>query len=134
MIDKTEEQIRKRWQGDIANPKVTVCTITFNHKDFIEQALDSFLRQETTFPFEIIVHDDLSTDGTKEIIEQYEKKYPIIISLTKGNVLSFSNRKNKNRTYRPNSFRVLILFLIDRLDNIRIFFFILFYYLFCSIS
>jgi glycosyltransferase involved in cell wall biosynthesis len=79
MIDKTEEQIRKRWQGDIANPKVTVCTITFNHKDFIEQSLDSFLRQETTFPFEIIVHDDLSTDGTKEIIEQYEKKYPNII-------------------------------------------------------
>lgn len=60
-------------------PLVSICCITYNHEKYISDALDSFLMQKTTFPFEIIVHDDASTDNTATIIKEYEKKYPNII-------------------------------------------------------
>ena len=60
-------------------PKVTILCTAYNHKDFIGKALDSFVMQKTNFPFEVIVHDDASTDGTTDIIREYEKKYPHII-------------------------------------------------------
>lgn len=63
------------------NPKVTVVCITYNQEKYIGQALDSFLMQKTNFPFEIVVHDDKSTDGTIKILESYQKKYPDIVSL-----------------------------------------------------
>lgn len=59
--------------------KVSICCATYNHEKYIAQALDSFLMQKTTFPFEVIVHDDASTDGTRAIIERYETKHPNII-------------------------------------------------------
>lgn len=62
-------------------PKVTVVCITYNQEKYIAQALDSFLMQKTSFPFEIVVHDDKSTDGTIKILESYQKKYPDIIRL-----------------------------------------------------
>ncbi len=50
--------------------------VTFNHVNYIRKALDSFLMQKTNFAFEILVHDDASTDGTGEIIREYAEKYP----------------------------------------------------------
>ena len=50
--------------------------VTFNHVNYIRKALDSFLMQKTDFAFEILVHDDPSTDGTSEIIREYEARYP----------------------------------------------------------
>ena len=55
---------------------VSVNCVTYNHKDYIRQALDSFLMQKTSFEFEILVHDDASTDGTGDILREYEKKVP----------------------------------------------------------
>lgn len=55
---------------------VSISCITFNHAPFIRQCFDSFLMQKTDFKFEILIHDDASTDGTKEIIEEYTLKYP----------------------------------------------------------
>lgn len=63
------------------NPVVTVACVTYNHVKFIRQAIDSFLMQKTTFPFEIIIHDDASTDGTVDIIKKYAKKYPDVIKI-----------------------------------------------------
>ena len=59
--------------------KATILCMTYNHVNYIAQALDSLVCQKTNFPFEIIIHDDASIDGTREIIEKYEKKYPNII-------------------------------------------------------
>lgn len=56
--------------------KVSVLCITYNQVEYIEACLDNILSQETNFEYEIIVHDDASTDGTREIVEKYEKKYP----------------------------------------------------------
>ena len=58
---------------------VSVSCITFNHAPYIRACLDGFLMQKTSFVFEILIHDDCSTDGTREIIEEYSKKYPDII-------------------------------------------------------
>lgn len=58
---------------------VSVSCITFNHAPYIRACLDGFLMQKTSFIFEILIHDDCSTDETREIIEEYSKKYPDII-------------------------------------------------------
>ena len=58
---------------------VSILTMTYNHAPYISQALDSFLMQKTDFPFEIIIHDDASTDGTAEIIRKYADLYPELI-------------------------------------------------------
>ena len=50
--------------------------VTFNHVNYIRTALDSFLMQKTDFAFEILVHDDASTDGTSDIIREYAARYP----------------------------------------------------------
>ena len=59
--------------------KVTVCAITYNHEKYIRKALESFVSQKTNFKYEVIIHDDASTDLTPEIIREFEKKYPDII-------------------------------------------------------
>lgn len=58
---------------------VSIRCLTYNHAPYIRQCLDGFVMQKTNFRFEAIVHDDASTDGTQDIIREYEKKYPDII-------------------------------------------------------
>lgn len=58
---------------------VTVCCLAYNHEKYIRKTLDGILMQKTTFPIEAIIHDDCSTDNTKQIIEEYHEKYPNII-------------------------------------------------------
>lgn len=77
MIEITQEQIMQNWNGEI--PLVSISCITYNHGPYIVQALNGFLMQKTTFPFEVLIHDDASTDGTTEIIKDYAQKYPEII-------------------------------------------------------
>jgi glycosyltransferase involved in cell wall biosynthesis len=61
---------------DTAGPKLSVCVLTYNHAQFISGCLQSILDQETAFDFEILVGDDCSTDGTTEIITDFERRYP----------------------------------------------------------
>lgn len=58
---------------------VSILTTAYNHAPYIAQTLDSFLMQKTNFQFEVIIHDDASSDGTADIILEYAKKYPDII-------------------------------------------------------
>lgn len=64
------------WQGDTAQPLVSICCITYNHEPYIEDALEGFLIQVTDFPYEILIHDDASTDRTADIIRENEAAYP----------------------------------------------------------
>lgn len=73
---RSEQEIMQNWKGDPCKPLVSICCITYNHETFIEDALEGFLIQETDFPFEILIHDDASTDKTADIIREYEAKYP----------------------------------------------------------
>ena len=81
MINRTEEDIITKWEGDVNKPLVSICCVTFNHEQFISEALDSFLMQETNFPFEICLGEDNSSDKTREICSQYAERYPNIIKL-----------------------------------------------------
>jgi len=60
-------------------PKVSICCVTYNHEPYIRDCLEGFLMQKTNFAFEILIHDDASTDKTADIIREYEKKYPDLI-------------------------------------------------------
>ena len=64
---------------DSPKPLVSICCITYNHKNYIRDCLEGFLMQKTNFPFEVLIHDDASTDGTIDILKEYQAKYPDII-------------------------------------------------------
>ena len=59
--------------------KVSIRCTVYNHEKYLKKCLDGFIMQKTNFLFEVIVHDDASTDNSAEIIREYEKKYPNII-------------------------------------------------------
>lgn len=75
-------------------PLVSVCCITFNHAPYIREAMDSFLAQEADFDFEIVVHDDCSTDGTADILRSYAEAHPgrVRLILQRENIYSRGER------------------------------------------
>ncbi|MBI5582153.1 MAG: glycosyltransferase [Deltaproteobacteria bacterium] len=77
-------------------PLVSVKMITFNHAPFIAQAIEGVLNQDTSFPFELVIGEDCSADGTGEIVHHYQKKYPDIIRI----VTSDQNVGMKKNSYR----------------------------------
>ena len=93
MIEKTEEEIMQNWEKS-THPVVTITCVVFNHEKFIEDTLDGFLSQITTFSFEVLLHDDVSTDGTIMIIEKYRKKFPNIIKTIYQDRNQYSQGKN----------------------------------------
>ncbi|HDR2326701.1 TPA: glycosyltransferase [Enterobacter kobei] len=104
MIELNEEQIKKNWVTSSDKIKVSICCIAYNQELYISEAIDSFLKQKTSFPFEILISDDCSSDATKEIIERYVRKFPSIIQSVgadknlgaNGNILNvFSHAKGK---------------------------------------
>lgn len=62
-----------------SEPLVSISCITYNHISYIRQCLDGFILQKTSFSFEVLIHDDASTDGTTDVIREYERIYPHII-------------------------------------------------------
>lgn len=71
------EKIRK--DCETIKPLVVIRCITYNHKNYIKDALEGFVNQKTSFPYVAIIHDDTSTDGTDKLIQEYAEKYPKII-------------------------------------------------------
>ena len=59
--------------------KVSVYCTAYNHGKYIRDCLDGFVKQKTDFKYEVIVHDDASTDDTAKIIKEYADRYPDII-------------------------------------------------------
>lgn len=72
-------------------PILDILIITYNQQSYISQAIDNILSQESNFSYRINIADDFSTDGTREIILGYKKRYPNIINL----ILSNSNKGAK---------------------------------------
>jgi len=59
-----------------SNPLVSVNCLTYNHESYLRKCLDGLLAQNTDFDYEILVHDDASTDGTPDIVREYAARYP----------------------------------------------------------
>lgn len=60
--------------------KVSVCIVTHNQKKYIQECLNGLLNQDCDFNYEIIVGDDASTDGTSDVVAEYAKRYPGLIT------------------------------------------------------
>ncbi len=60
-------------------PTVSICVTTYNHEDFIQEAIDSILAQQTNFPIEILIGEDGSDDKTREIVQRYEQQHKNLI-------------------------------------------------------
>ena len=65
----------------LKKPFVSISVTTFNQKNYIKDCLDGILNQRTTFQFEIILGEDQSNDGTREVCQDYAKRYPEKIKL-----------------------------------------------------
>jgi hypothetical protein len=63
----------------VRDPLVSVVMITYNHEPYIAQAIEGVVSQETDFPLELIIGEDCSTDRTREIVLEYQRRYPEII-------------------------------------------------------
>lgn len=84
-IEEIEKRIHDSYElpnrvlDTMPEPMVTVRTSTYQHAPYIKQCIEGVLMQKTTFPFEFIIGEDFSTDGTRETVFEYAKKYPDII-------------------------------------------------------
>ena len=58
------------------NPLVSIICLTYNHAKYIDNAFRGFEEQVTTFPFEVIVGEDCSTDDTAERCKVFQKQHP----------------------------------------------------------
>ncbi|WP_121356703.1 glycosyltransferase family 2 protein [Flavisolibacter nicotianae] len=60
-------------------PLLSVLVITYNHENYIRQCLEGIVMQKTTFPIEVIVGEDCSTDNTRAVVREFEERYPDMI-------------------------------------------------------
>lgn len=76
---RPQQDITRHWKTTGHAPVVSVCCPAYNHAQFLPRMLDSVLAQESTFRFELLVHDDASTDDTPAILARYQAAYPEIV-------------------------------------------------------
>lgn len=79
---------------------VSVICNAYNHEKYIAQTLDGFVMQKTDFPFEILVHDDASTDKTADVIREYEAKYPQLIKPVYQTENQYSKKRSVTREFQ----------------------------------
>jgi glycosyltransferase involved in cell wall biosynthesis len=79
--------------GAKQNPKVSICVVTYNQKEYLKECLDGLIAQKFSFDYEIVVGDDASTDGTTDVVKEYGCRYPdlIVPLLQPKNVGPFKN-------------------------------------------
>ncbi len=89
--------------------KVSVLMITYNHERFIAEALDSILAQTVNFQYEIVIGEDRSTDGTRDVIEQYAHRHPTVIRplFREANIGVAENFKQTFRACEGNYIAIL---------------------------
>ena len=62
-------------------PTISVLMLAWNHADYIDQAIDSVIRQKEAPPFEILIGEDCSTDDTRRRVDKWQSRYPEIIRI-----------------------------------------------------
>lgn len=79
--------------------KVSVFCLTYNHEPYLRKCLDGFVMQKTNFQFEVLIHDDASTDKSADIIREYEAKYPQLIKPIYQTENQYSKRVKITKTF-----------------------------------
>jgi len=80
-------------------PLVSIDCITYNHAPYLRQCLEGIMMQKTDFSFEVLIHDDASTDGTQDIIREYEAMYPDVIKPIYQTENQYSKGLSISRTF-----------------------------------
>ncbi len=93
-LDKPMRITEHKWPMG-TKPLVTTRTMTYMQEDCIRDCIEGILNQKTTFPVQVLIHDDASTDKTAEIIREYEQKHPGVITAYYQTENSFS-KPDKN--------------------------------------
>lgn len=78
---------------------VSICCLAYNHGPYIRQCLEGFVMQKTNFTFEVLIHDDASTDETAKIIKEFEDQHPILIKPIYQSENQFSKGISPTFTY-----------------------------------
>lgn len=93
-LSKPTPITEQRWPEG-TRPLVSIRCTTFNQEKYIRQAIEGFLMQETTFPVQIFIHDDASTDKTAAIVREYEALYPdlFLVVMQPANLFSQGIRR-----------------------------------------
>lgn len=73
-----ESTLLRRW-GRFDRPRISIVCTTYNHERYIDSAIRGFLGQDCSHPFEILIHDDASTDGTQAVIRRWHAQYPTLV-------------------------------------------------------
>lgn len=89
---ETEDEIVSHWKY-VDKVYVSCICITFNHENYIEDTINGMLAQKSDYKFEIIIHDDSSTDETRNILLKYCERYPSIIRLVLQDENQYSQGK-----------------------------------------
>jgi glycosyltransferase involved in cell wall biosynthesis len=92
------DSFEKAEQNSDQSPRVSVLLITYNHEPYLSEALDSILKQNASFAWELVISEDCSTDRTLEIVHKYSAKHPtakIILSDHNLNTNEVSSRAIK---------------------------------------
>lgn len=77
-----------------SNIKVSICCQVYNHEKYLDLCLKGFVNQKTNFKYEILVHEDASTDRTAEILKEYEERYPLLFRCV---------YQDENKYYKQNT-------------------------------
>ena len=78
---------------EMCDIKVSVICLVYNHEKYLRQCLEGMVSQQTDFAYEILIHDDASTDNSALIIKEYEERYPELIRV----VYQKENQYSKGR-------------------------------------
>lgn len=94
-----KQNLDKQIERNENSPLVSISCIAFNQYNYIRECLDGLLMQQTNFEYEILIHDDASTDGTAEIIKEYWILHPKIIKPIFQRVNQYSKGVYISATY-----------------------------------
>src|SRR5580765_1129364 len=96
----TTDSTGTRSSGD--SPMASVAMVTYNHAGYIREAIESVLSQKTSFPFELVIGEDCSTDGTRDIVFEYQRLFAqqIHVITSERNVGGSENLRRVERASR----------------------------------
>lgn len=98
--------LKEQFWAEGTKPLVHTRTMTYMHERFIRECIEGILMQKTTFPVQVLIHDDASTDETVNILQEYELKYPKLIKVFYQKENSYSKSDKNLRRAEFNKWRI----------------------------